>query len=193
MVDVWFTNAISNYGPNQHEWSCVSLLSVSAKTRSEVQRHVKFIVELVSEGARNALNTLQTFAEGDQAAPQNANLQTTSGFRQGAMSIFTTIISAGWLLNIKPKYPSTSAKISKYFVRENGSKVGNLLEYLTTTAMPPLVSDSLALAKLALSASLAILALSITMALMIEMATLAKTISTITLAAKQSNVVWCNY
>jgi hypothetical protein len=34
------------------------------------------------------------------------------------------------LLNIKPKYPSTSAKISKYFVRENGSKVSNLLEYL---------------------------------------------------------------
>jgi hypothetical protein len=95
LVDVWFKNAISNHGPNSHKSICVSLLAARAKSRSEVQRHVKFIVELVSEEAQNALNTLQTFAEGDQAAPQNANLQTTSGFRQGAMSIFTTIISAG--------------------------------------------------------------------------------------------------
>ncbi len=75
-------------GSSQNESSCVSLLSARATTRSEVQRHVKFIVELVSEGARNALNTLQTFAEGDQAAPQNANLKTTNGFRQGATSHF---------------------------------------------------------------------------------------------------------
>jgi hypothetical protein len=80
LVTVWLLNAISHHGPNQHKPSCISLLAVRAKSRSEVQRHVKFIVEFVSEGAPNALNTLQTFAEGDQAAPQNANLQTTNCF-----------------------------------------------------------------------------------------------------------------
>jgi len=75
-------------GCSQNGSSCASILSACAKTRSEVQRHVKFIVELISEGAWNALNTLQTFAEEDQAAPQNANLKTTNGFRQGAMSHF---------------------------------------------------------------------------------------------------------
>jgi len=79
LVDVWLSNATSQHGPNQHESSCI---------RSEIQRHVKFIVELVSEGARNALNTLQTFAEGHQAAPQNAKLQTKNDFRQGATSHF---------------------------------------------------------------------------------------------------------
>jgi hypothetical protein len=98
--------AISNHWPNQHKSSCASLLAVCAKclnshesgcasllaapakSQSEVQLHVKFIVELVSEGAGNAPTTLQTFAEGDQAAPQNANLQTTNDFRQGATSHF---------------------------------------------------------------------------------------------------------
>jgi hypothetical protein len=31
LVDVWFTNAISNHGPNQHKSSCASLLAVHAK------------------------------------------------------------------------------------------------------------------------------------------------------------------
>ena len=31
LVDVWFTNAISNHGPNQHESSCASLLAAHAK------------------------------------------------------------------------------------------------------------------------------------------------------------------
>ena len=133
LVDVWFTNAISNHGPNRHESSCasilaacakclnlhesicaslfaarakylshepgcVSLLAARAKSRSEVQHHVKFIVELVSEGAWNALNTLQTFAEGDQAAPQNAKMPTSkpqTAFDKELRPISTTIISAG--------------------------------------------------------------------------------------------------
>ncbi len=41
---------------------------------------VELILILISEGAQFASATLQTFAEGDQAAPQNANLQTTNNF-----------------------------------------------------------------------------------------------------------------
>jgi hypothetical protein len=37
-------------------------LAARAKSQSEVQRHVKFIVELVSEGARNAPTIFQTFS-----------------------------------------------------------------------------------------------------------------------------------
>ena len=49
---------------------------------------VELISILISEGAQFASAFLQTFAEGDQAAPQNANLQTTNDFRQGATSHF---------------------------------------------------------------------------------------------------------
>ncbi len=41
---------------------------------------VELISILISEGAQLASATLQTFAEGDQATPQNANLQTTNDF-----------------------------------------------------------------------------------------------------------------
>jgi hypothetical protein len=84
-----------------------------------------------------------------------------------------------------PKYPFSLEKNAEHFVRENRSKVnnflefmtmkGNLLKYLTTTAMPPLASNSLALAKLASWALLAKLALSTTLAL-ITLASLATTI-----------------
>jgi hypothetical protein len=47
-------------GSSQNKSSCASLLA--AKSQSEVQRHVKFIVELVSEGARNAPTIFQTFS-----------------------------------------------------------------------------------------------------------------------------------
>ena len=49
-------------GSSQNESSCASLLAAHAKSQSEVQRHVKFIVELVSEGARNAPTIFQTFS-----------------------------------------------------------------------------------------------------------------------------------
>jgi len=49
-------------GSSQNESSCASLLAARAKSQSEVQRHVKFIVELVSEGARNAPTIFQTFS-----------------------------------------------------------------------------------------------------------------------------------
>jgi hypothetical protein len=60
-----------------------------------------------------------------------------------------------------PKYPLSLEKNSEHFVRENGSKISKLIKYLTTTAMPPLASDSLASAKLASWALLAKSALSI--------------------------------
>ncbi len=47
-------------GSSQNESSCASLLAARAKSQSEVQRHVKFIVELVSEGARNAPTIFST-------------------------------------------------------------------------------------------------------------------------------------
>jgi hypothetical protein len=47
---------------SQNESSCASQLAARAKSQSEVQRHVKFIVELVSEGARNAPTIFQTFS-----------------------------------------------------------------------------------------------------------------------------------
>ena len=49
-------------GSSQNESSCASLLAARAKSQSEVQRHVKFIVELVSEGAWNAPTIFQTFS-----------------------------------------------------------------------------------------------------------------------------------
>jgi len=49
-------------GSSQNESSCASLLAACAKSQSEVQRHVKFIVELVSEGALNAPTIFQTFS-----------------------------------------------------------------------------------------------------------------------------------
>ena len=49
-------------GSSQNESSCASHLAARAKSQSEVQRHVKFIVELVSEGARNAPTIFQTFS-----------------------------------------------------------------------------------------------------------------------------------
>ena len=49
LVTVWLSNAISHHGPNHHESSCV-------KSRSEVQRHFKFVVASHSEGARFAPN-----------------------------------------------------------------------------------------------------------------------------------------
>ena len=98
LVYVWLSNAISNYGPHQHESrcasllaarakclnshesscasllavcakclnshesGCASLLAARAKSRSEVQRHIKFIVEYVSEGAWNAPTIFKTFS-----------------------------------------------------------------------------------------------------------------------------------
>jgi hypothetical protein len=65
-------------GSSQNESSCASLLAACAKSQSEVQLHVKFIVELVSEGARNAPTIFQTFsstvaftsgAQSDNASP----------------------------------------------------------------------------------------------------------------------------
>jgi hypothetical protein len=47
-------------GSSQKESSCTSLLAAHAKSQSEVQR--QFIVELVSEGARNAPTIFQTFS-----------------------------------------------------------------------------------------------------------------------------------
>jgi hypothetical protein len=49
-------------GSSQNKSSCASLLAACAKSQSEVQRHVKFIVELVSEGERNAPTVFQTFS-----------------------------------------------------------------------------------------------------------------------------------
>ena len=109
------SKAISNHGPNQHKLSCTfllaacakclnshksgcaSILAGHAKSGSEVQRHIKFIIELVFEGARNAPTTFQTFSltvaftSGAQSAlaslltifnqiKANANLQTTINF-----------------------------------------------------------------------------------------------------------------
>jgi len=48
-------------GSFQNESSCASLLAARAKSQSEVQRHVKFIIELISEGAWNAPTIFQTF------------------------------------------------------------------------------------------------------------------------------------
>ena len=62
LVYVWLSNAISNYGPHQHESRCASLLAARAKSQSEVQHLIKFIVELVSEGARNAPTIFKTFS-----------------------------------------------------------------------------------------------------------------------------------
>jgi hypothetical protein len=53
---------------------------VPASFYDNLQLVVKLISILISEGAQFAPATLQTFAEGDQAAPQNANLQTTNNF-----------------------------------------------------------------------------------------------------------------
>jgi hypothetical protein len=49
-------------GSSQNESSCASQLAARAKSQSEVQCHLKFIVELVSEGARNAPTIFQTFS-----------------------------------------------------------------------------------------------------------------------------------
>jgi hypothetical protein len=49
-------------GSSQNQSSCASQLAARAKSQSEVQCHVKFIVELVSEGARNAPTIFQTFS-----------------------------------------------------------------------------------------------------------------------------------
>jgi len=49
-------------GSSQNESSCASLLAARAKSQSEVQRHVKLIVELVSEGAWNASTISQSFS-----------------------------------------------------------------------------------------------------------------------------------
>jgi hypothetical protein len=53
---------------------------------SSFQLVVKLLSRLISEGAQFASATLQTFAEGDQAAQQNVNVQTTNDFQQGATS-----------------------------------------------------------------------------------------------------------
>jgi hypothetical protein len=56
-------------GSSQNESSCASLLAARAKSQSEVQRHVKFIVELISEGARNAPTIFQTFSSTGSVMP----------------------------------------------------------------------------------------------------------------------------
>jgi hypothetical protein len=79
---------------------------------------VKLILILISEGAQLASATLQTFTEGDQAAPQNANLQTTNHFQQGATSHFYN----NHLRRLIVEYQT---KISLHFVK-----------YFTITVLP---------------------------------------------------------
>jgi hypothetical protein len=58
-----------------------------AHVQSKIQRHVKFIVELVSEGAQNAPSTLQTFADKDQAALTSHSHQLIVAFKYSKKSL----------------------------------------------------------------------------------------------------------
>jgi hypothetical protein len=55
--------------------------------QSEIQHHIKFVVELVFEGAWNAPATLQTFTDKDQAAPTNHSHQLIVAFKYSKISL----------------------------------------------------------------------------------------------------------
>jgi hypothetical protein len=126
LVDVWFTNAISNHGPNQHESSCASLLAVRVKSLKSNKAHtispslsIKFHGKSILEEAQFAPTIFKAF-EFIVASTSIADFQLIvdlflNPYLEGVEYIRTIICNKLWELIVEYFYSSIyeQAQISK--------------------------------------------------------------------------------